>query len=114
MGVAVLYAHSGGELTAEMAEVISTVELKLQNNKKLFDSVREIWDAWDSREVKQNDDRIQYDNFYNAFMAPYFSCYRCDDTRAGLKAIDMDTDGYVDWNEFCVYTSNGLYASIPT
>ena len=103
MGVAVLYDRSGGELTAEMAEVISTVELKLQNNMKLLDSVREIWDAWDSREVKQNDDRLQYDNFYNAFMAPYFSCYRCDDTRAGLKAIDMDTDGYVDWNEFCVY-----------
>ena len=103
MGVAVLYDRSGGELTAEMAEVISTIELKLQNNMKLLDSVREIWDIWDSQEVKQNDDHIQYDSFYNGFMAPYFSCYRCDDTRAGLKAIDMDTDGYVDWNEFCVY-----------
>ena len=103
MGVAVLYDRSGGKLTAEMAEQISKAELKLQNNMKLLDSVREIWDTWDSREIEQNDDRIQYDSFYNGFMAPYFSCYRCDDTKAGLKAIDMDTDGYVDWNEFCVY-----------
>ena len=103
MGVAVLYAHSEGKLTADMAEVISTIELKLQNNIKLLDDVREIWDTWDNQEIKQNDDHIQYDSFYNGFMAPYFSCYRCDDTRAGLKAIDMDTDGYVDWKEFSVY-----------
>ena len=109
MGVAVLYDRSGGMLNAEMAEVISAVELKLQNNIKLLDSVREIWDTWDSREIKQNDDRIQYDSFYNGFMAPYFSCYRCDDTRAGLKAIDMDTDGYVDWDEFCVYLKWALH-----
>ena len=103
MGIAVLYDRSGGELTAEIADVISTIELKLQNNIKLLDSVREIWDAWDNQETKKNDDRIQYDSFYNGFMAPYFSCYRCEDTRAGLKAIDMDANGYVDWNEFCVY-----------
>ena len=103
MGAAVLYDRSGGTLTAEMAEVISTTELKLQNNIKLLDGVREIWDTWDNRETERGDDRLQYDSFYNGFMSPYFSCYRCDDTRAGLKAIDMDTDGYVDWNEFCVY-----------
>ena len=103
MGVANLYDRSGGKLTAEMAEVISTIELKLENNIKLLDEVREIWDTWDNREIKQNDDRLQYDSFYNGFMAPYFSCYRCDDTKVGLKAIDMDRDGYVDWNEFCVY-----------
>ena len=103
MGAIILYDRSGGKLTAEMAEVISTIELKLQKNIKLLDSVREIWDTWDNREIEQNDDRLQYDSFYNGFMAPYFSCYRCDDTKAGLKAIDMDRDGYVDWNEFCVY-----------
>lgn len=33
MGVAVLYVRSGGKLTAEMAEVIFSIELKLQNMK---------------------------------------------------------------------------------
>ena len=36
-------------------------------------------------------------------MAPYFGCFKCDDTKAGLKALDMDIDGLVDWNEFLVY-----------
>ena len=36
-------------------------------------------------------------------MAPYFGCYRCDETKRALKAIDMDEDGSVDWNEFALY-----------
>ena len=36
-------------------------------------------------------------------MAPYFGCYRCSDTKRALKAIDMDADNVVDWNEFLVY-----------
>ena len=109
VGAAVLYNRSGGKLTAEMAEVISTIELELQNHIKLLNGVREIWNTWDSREIEQGDDRLQYDSFYNGFMAPYFSCYRCDDTRAGLKAIDMHSDGYVDWDEFCVYLKWALF-----
>ena len=36
-------------------------------------------------------------------MAPYFGCFTCEDTRKGLKAIDFDSDGEIDWNEFMVY-----------
>ena len=36
-------------------------------------------------------------------MAPYFGCFSCEDTRKGLKAIDMDKSGQVDWREFMVY-----------
>ena len=36
-------------------------------------------------------------------MAPYFGCYRCEDTKQALQAIDMDNDGKVDWSEFLVY-----------
>ena len=39
----------------------------------------------------------------HGFMAPYFGCYRCHSTKLGLQAMDMDRDGYVDWNEFLVY-----------
>ena len=41
-------------------------------------------------------------------MAPYFSSFSCDDTRKGLKAIDFDLDGEVDWNEFMVYVKWAL------
>ena len=41
-------------------------------------------------------------------MAPYFGCFSCEDTRKGLKAIDMDTSGQVDWREFMVYVKWAL------
>ena len=36
-------------------------------------------------------------------MAPYFGCYRCDDTKTAFEVLDMDKDGYVDWIEFQLY-----------
>ena len=49
-------------------------------------------------------------------MAPYFGCYRCLDTKLALRAIDMDSDGLVDWNEFLVYIKWALneYPDIKT
>ena len=51
----------------------------------------------------QGDDCLEFDSFYNGFMAPFFGCFRCDDTRKALSAIDMDSDGRVDWSEFSLY-----------
>ena len=61
-----------------------------------------MWDEWDLRDGEK-DDILEFDAFYNGFMAPYFGCYRCDETKKALKAIDMDSDGKVDWNEFALY-----------
>ena len=49
------------------------------------------------------DEMLTFDSFYNAFMSPWFSCYRCSDAINGLKVLDMDSDGQVDWAEFRVY-----------
>ena len=68
----------------------------------LIAEIREMWDEWDLRD-EDRDDSLDFDAFYNGFMAPYFGCYRCDPTKKALKAIDMDSDGKVDWNEFAVY-----------
>ena len=70
--------------------------------QNLIDEVREMWNQWDIRDGEQ-DDHLDFFAFYNGFMAPYFGCYRCDETRKALKCIDMDSDGKVDWAEFCVY-----------
>ena len=51
----------------------------------------------------QKDDMLEFDSFYNGFMAPYFSCYRCSETIDGLQCLDMDSDGQVDWSEFKLY-----------
>ena len=50
---------------------------------------------------------LQFDSFYNGFMAPYFGCYRCTDTKAAFAALDMDKDGLADWEEFKLFL---LYA----
>ena len=102
-GLALLFDRSGGKITAKMRDEIEKVGVSQPRIKQLIDDVRVIWDTWDLRDDVQGDDMLQFDSFYNGFMSPYFGCFRCEDTKRALKAIDMDSDGYVDWSEFLVY-----------
>lgn len=70
------------------------VEPKMVHAQGLISEIRAMWDEWDLRDG-QKDDILEFDAFYNGFMAPYFGCYRCDETKKALKAIDMDCDGKV-------------------
>ena len=103
VGIAILFDRAGGKLTAEMSDIIEKMELNSQHAMKLIDEVRVIWDTWDLQDEVQGDDALQFDSFYNGFMSPYFGCFRCEDTRKGLQAIDMNTDNLVEWKEFLVY-----------
>jgi len=102
-GLAMLYDRAGGKLTEHMSEAITNDQLKSPHAIALIAEIRRRWDFWDTQDKVQGDDMLQYDSFYNGFMAPYFACYRCNDTKKAIKALDMDADGYVDWNEFSVY-----------
>ena len=88
-----------------MATIIAKSHLDCEYCQRHIQDVRDIWDEWDIQEITslQNNDKLTYESFYNGFMAPYFGCFSCEDTRKGLKAIDMDNDGQVDWKEFLVY-----------
>jgi len=85
-----------------MCEIIDQEEPKKAHAQELIAEIRAMWDEWDLRDG-QKDDRLEFDAFYNGFLAPYFGCYRCDETKRALKAIDMDADGTVDWEEFALY-----------
>ena len=102
-GLGVLFDRSGGKLTKKMGDVIADMEAGTDFEKLLVAEVKERWDTWDLQDEVQGDDALQFDSFYNGFMAPYFGCFKCDDTMAGLKAIDMDNDGLVEWKEFLAY-----------
>ena len=86
-----------------MRDEVAAVELRSSHAQNLIQEVREMWDTWDVRDKVQGDDMLEYDSFYNGFMAPYFSCYRCNDSKKAIQALDMDADGQIDWNEFLVY-----------
>ena len=86
-----------------MRDVVCAMDAGNELEKKLIKEVRKRWDIWDLKDEVQGDDALQFDSFYNGFMAPYFGCFKCDETRAGLKALDMDNDGLIEWNEFQVY-----------
>ena len=103
VGLAILFDRSGGQLTPAMSDVIAQDEPEKGHAQHLIVEIRKMWDEWDLREENQQDDALEFDSFYNGFLAPYFSCYRCDETKRALKAIDMDEDGKVDWNEFALY-----------
>jgi len=108
-GIAVLFDRAGGKLTKEMLAVLDKVKSQGAHAERLVAEVRRRWDEWDLREESSKDEMLQFDTFYNAFMAPYFSCYRCNDTRRGLQAMDIDADGQIDWNEFRVYLEWALH-----
>ena len=103
VGIAMLYDRSGGSLTVAMRDVIAEDDIASPHAQQLIAEIRKKWDMWDLQDDVQGDDMLQYDSFYSGFMAPYFSCYRCEDTKKALQALDMDADGYVDWSEILVY-----------
>ena len=103
VGLAMLFDRAGGSLTEAIRDEIEKVELKRPHHQSLILEVRKRWDAWDLKEEEEGDSCLEFDSFYNGFMAPYFGCYRCEDTKQALQAIDMDNDGKVDWSEFLVY-----------
>ena len=109
VGLAMLFDRAGGKLTPTMNEVIAKAKLTAPHHQAIIDEIRKEWDEWDSQEEKKKDDCLQFDSFYHGFMQPYFGCYRCVDTRLAFKAIDMDADGLVDWNEFLVYIKWALH-----
>ena len=108
-GIALLFDRAGGKLTEKMSEVIAAVQIRNQHHLGLIEEIRATWDEWDAREEQYGDNCLEFDSFYGAFMAPYISCYHCPDAKQALKAIDMDSDGLVDWNEFMVYVKWALH-----
>ena len=102
VGLAMLFDLSGGHPWPSMLETIAASEGNSSHIDHLISEIKLDWDIWDGRDGKK-DEQLTFDHFYMGFMGPYFGCYRCEDSRLGLKALDMDNDGLVDWFEFRFY-----------
>lgn len=105
VGLALLMDKAGGKINSYMRDIIAQRDLNSAFGRQLIKEARDKWDALDDLEDEenQNDEMLEFDSFYNGFMAPFFSCYRCADTLDGLRCIDMDSDGHIDWSEFELY-----------
>lgn len=110
-GIALLFDRSGGQLTEKMSKVIADMKAAAPHHEGIIEDIRKLWDEYDYTEKgrKRGDGCLQFDSFYHGFMAPYFGCYRCRDTKKAFKAIDMDSDNKVDWKEFLVYIKWALH-----
>jgi len=101
-GTAILFDRAGGKLDEGMRDIVNKQKLIAPHAEALIAEVKQRWDTWDLKDGNL-DNMLEFDAFYNGFMAPYFGCYRCADTKRALAALDMDSDGSVDWSEFKVY-----------
>lgn len=75
VGLALLYERSGGNLTGKMAEAVEKAKVTEPHHAILIQEVRVMWDEWDLKDGVK-DDMLDFDAFYNGFLAPYFGCYR--------------------------------------
>ena len=98
-GLALLFDQAGGRLTPKMAEVVTETTKNSKHIDALIDEIQVDWKLWDLKDGDK-DYQITFDNFYKGFMAPYFGCYRCEDSQVALRCMDMDADGTIDWFEF--------------
>ncbi|KAL5271381.1 hypothetical protein ACHWQZ_G001877 [Mnemiopsis leidyi] len=98
-GLAMLFDQSGGHVTAKIAEIINATAENKPHIDFLIEEVKKLWKMYDEADGTA-DDTLTFENFYNGFMAPYFGCYRCEDSQAGLRVIDLDYDGCIEWTEF--------------
>ena len=118
-GIALLFERSEGKLTPEMINSIAEVEDKNIHHQTLIKEIRDLWEHFNIDEERlyaDKGDSLHFDSFYHGFMAPYFGCYRCIDTKLALKAIDVDKDGRIEWKEFLVYIKWALneYPQVET
>ena len=97
VGIAILFERAGGKLTQAIRNVIAEVEVKHPHQKAI---INDVWNRWELADHRQKDDCLQFDQ---QFMAPHFGCYRSVDTTQAFKAIDVDSNRLMDWNEFIVY-----------
>lgn len=102
VGLALLFDQAGGKMTPEMVEVLESDMKTSAYIDSLIEEIKAEWDEWDGKDGER-DNKLTFNHFYNGFMAPYFGCYRCEDSQKGLQCLDMDHDGGIDWDEFKFY-----------
>ena len=107
-GLSILFRRSGGSLTQTMRVTLVDDVQRTPHSRRLLKDIRTLWDSCFSRCHYSNNAFLPYDVFYVNFMQPYFAYYRSVDTRSALNALDFDSDGNINWEDFLVYLTWAL------
>ena len=111
-GIIMLFTRSGGIPNEDMLAEMEEIKVKKASHEQIIQEIRKHWDSWNSedRASEVTGDAMPFDLFYHSFMAPYFGCYRSVDSKTALMAMDMNSDGDVDWHEFLYFIKWALNA----
>jgi hypothetical protein len=52
-----------------MRDIIANDQIEKPHAKRIIADIRERWDTWDLKDEVQGDDMLEFDSFYNGFMA---------------------------------------------
>lgn len=100
IGIGMLYCRTGGHFSEEEYKALAA-----SDEAATAGPLKSVYDRW----VQYDDDDgtidhwMNYRDFFDAFMARVFSCFRCDITEAALRLLDQNRSGYVSWVEFKVW-----------
>eukprot|EP00117_Sycon_ciliatum_P029517 scpid51146/ scgid23484/ len=103
VGLALLFDRAGGKLTKNFSRRIAKLEVTDKWQRHLIMEMKRIWDATGGLENYRGGSRMPFETFYKAFLSRFFNSFSSREAKQALQALDMDSNGFVDWNEFLVY-----------
>lgn len=95
-GISMLWKGVTGSFHPKMMYYDEDMVRLTHKNKMFLKQAEECF----RQNLEEGEDAIDYRQFYDAYLQPYFGCFTCPRTRFVLDYIEMDNDGKLSWNEW--------------
>ena len=95
-GISMLWKGVTGSFHPKMMNYDEDMERLTHRIKMFLKKAEECFCQY----LEEGEDAIEYRQFYDAYLQPYFGCFTCPRTRFVLDYIQMDNDGKLSWNEW--------------
>lgn len=96
MGISMLWKEATGSFHPKMMNYENNMEQLTHKTNIFLQQAEECF----CQNLEEGEDGIEYRQFYDAYLQPYFGCFTCPRTRFVLDYIEMDKDGTLSWNEW--------------
>jgi len=96
MGISQLWKKVTGAFHPSMMDYREEME---GSNYKTQDMLKQA-EVCFRQHLEEGNDKMEFRQFYDTYLQPYFGCFTCPRTRFVLDYIEMERDGKVSWNEW--------------